>query len=59
MAVPVHIHTYRIVVVNVKTVRAICNHPECDHELTASEIRSYLDWIEKYRDGLKQIGADF
>ena len=59
MAVEPHIHSYRIVVQSVKTVRAKCNHPECDHELTASEIRSYLDWIEKYRDGLKQIGADF
>ncbi len=62
MAIEPHVHSYHLrvkIVVKGPTMRAVCKHPECDKELSALEIMDYLDWVEKYKDGLKQIGAEF
>jgi hypothetical protein len=63
VAIEPHVHSYRLHVTILfgkePTYTALCNHPECDHELDGGGILSYLNWVEKYKDGLKQIGADF
>ncbi len=66
MAIEPHVHEYELKGRTDHTMTglrftpvAFCKHPECDHELDTEEILGYLNWVEKYKDGLKQIGADF
>ncbi len=62
MGIEPHVHEYAIRVKALtegEMMLAFCTHPECDRERDAQEILSYLNWVEKYKDGLKQIGASF
>ncbi len=50
MAIEPHVHEYALRVKLVQegaTMRAVCTHPECDHEIDAQEIIERIDVVEQ------------